>query len=316
MFKRNILILSVLTVFLSLIACANTTEKELSTTLKVTLEGTTSSDFIPENYPIIDGSTSTLSIVRGIYNKWNIDNVPINASKTVPSYKKLIDGEVDMIIVPYPSEDILALAKEKGVELEMYQIAAEALVFITPIDNDDMDITREQIRDIYLNYGITNWTELGGPDRELVPICRNADSGSQSQMDNLVLDNEEIHSDIEKNYVQLTMEGMLELVAFYHNGGFDADPSESYALGYTLFTYVESMGDMTGIDEHLKMLSYEGVVPTRETIADGTYPLADGYYAVILKSLSQNHSARTIINWLQSEEGSQMIEKLGYISKK
>lgn len=63
-----------------------------------------------ENYPRIDGSTSTLRIVQALYREFIGDDgpdFPESASKTVPSYRKLIDGEVDMIFVPYASEDVL-----------------------------------------------------------------------------------------------------------------------------------------------------------------------------------------------------------------
>lgn len=272
-----------------------------------------------QNYPRIDGSTSTLSIVRAInkamYQSDENENFPEIASKTVPSYKLLIDGEVDMIIVPYASSDVLALAEDSGVKLEFYPIAAEALVFITPKENKTENITMGQVRKIYVDYEITNWSVLGGPDRELVPICRNSDSGSQSQMDNLILNGKKMHPDIEKNYVELTMEGMLEQVAFYHNGGLNGKPTNSYALGYTLYTYLKSMGEITGIDERLKMLAFEGVVPSEESIADGSYSLTDGYYAVVRSDLPKEHSARSVINWLKGDDGKAIIKELGLIPK-
>jgi len=97
-------------------------------------------DNIAKNYPKIDGSTSSLPIVQEIYKAifkpetidgeevWS--GLPMSASKTIESYKLLIDGEVDMIIVSDPSEEVKALAAEKGVELEYTPICLEALVFI------------------------------------------------------------------------------------------------------------------------------------------------------------------------------------------
>jgi len=273
-----------------------------------------------ENYPRIDGSTSTFGINwtvwRTMHNpEWEEydSEAPQEASKTVPSYHKLIEGDVDMILVPYASEDVLKAAREAGVELEFHKIAAEALVFITPAENTAENITREQVRSIYLDYGIRSWKELGGPDRELVPICRNADSGSQSQMDNLVLDNEPMHPDIQKNYVELTMEGMLELTAFYHNGGLGGSPTDTYALGYTLYTYLKNMTEATGVGDYLKILSYDGIAADEQSIKDGSYPLSDGYYAVVRSDLAQDHSARAVISWLQSGEGADAIEGLGLI---
>jgi phosphate transport system substrate-binding protein len=272
-----------------------------------------------KNYPKIDGSTSTLSIVQAVYRAMYgadatiSDGYPTRASKTVPSYHLLIDGEVDMILVPYASADVLAEAAKAGVELEFHKVAAEALIFITPAANTTESITLEQVREIYLNYGITSWSQLGGPDRKLIPICRNSDSGSQSQMDNLILNNEEMHANIQNNYIELTMEGMLEQVAFYHNGGLAGSPTNSYALGYTLFTYLQQMDYITGIGEHLKILSFDGVLPTTENIADGHYPLANCYYAVIRSDLAKDHSARVVITWLQGKDGAATVKSLGLI---
>lgn len=279
--------------------------------------GEASTVITDENYPRVDGSTSTLGIVRAIYTNLvgpDGSHIPERASKTVPSYRKLIAGKADMIVVPYASAEILAEAKDAGVTLEFYPIAAEALIFITPVDNTAGNITKEQVRSIYLDCGIENWKELNGPDKTLIPICRNADSGSQSQMDNLILDGREMDSRIRDNYVELTMEGMLEQVAFYHNGGLSGTPTDSYALGYTLYTYLEEMDGVTGIGEYLKILSFEGVEPTLETIRDGSYPLTDAYYAVVRGDLPEEHAAWSILAWLKSDAGVKEIESMGYIS--
>lgn len=272
----------------------------------------------PDNYPRIDGSTSTLAIAQGICRAMYGEDViesevyPRLASKTVPSYQLLIDGEVDLILVPYASQEVLDRAKKAGVELEFHKIAGEALIFITPAENPAENITYEQVRSIYLDYGISNWGELGGSSKkDLVPICRNSDSGSQSQLDNLILHNEPMHPDIKKNYVELTMEGMLEQVAFYHNGGLSGKPTNSYALGYTLYTYLHNMNNVTGIGEHLKILNYDGHQPSSESIADGSYSLTDGYYAVVRGDLPREHSAHRIIEWLATWDGRIIIKDLG-----
>ena len=270
-----------------------------------------------QNYPRIDGSTSTFSLVWEIFDVMHTEseNYPQQAMKTVPSYEALMNDELDMIFVPYASAEVLDIAKQKGIELEFHPVAAEALIFITSVENTAENITMEQVRDIYINYGITNWKSLGGPDRELVPISRNADSGSQSQMDNLILRGEPTHPDINENYVELTMEDMLTMVAFYHNGGMDgAGPTNTFALGYTLYSYLESMTQFTGVGESLKILAFDGAQPDRANIASGAYPLADAYYAVVRSDLPENHSARSIIAWLHSEEGTEAIARSGLIS--
>lgn len=267
--------------------------------------------------------------VKEYFNKYEeflLKQYPSEPVQTVPSYEQLLNGELDMIIVPDPSLEILKLAKQKKVVLKFHPVAAEALIFITPKENTAENITLEQARKIYLNYAITNWAELGGPDRELIPICRNSDSGSQAQMDNLVLKNKKMHPDIEKNYVKLTMGSMLRLVANYHTGDQyyyqgelrDSDPKNSYALGYTLYTYFQhdlNNNLVPPVADKLKILKINGIVPDKATIANGSYPLGHKYYAVLRKNLPENHSARSIIKWLQSDEGVTAIAEMGYIPR-
>lgn len=268
-----------------------------------------------ENYPSIDGSTSTLPLVQEIYKAMVVPtgegeewlNLPQTPSKTVPSYKKLIAGEVDMIFVPYASQDILKEAENQEVELEFFPVSTEALIFITSKDNTAQNITEEQVRSIYIDYAIDNWKEMGGPDKELIPLCRNADSGSQSQLDNLILKGQPMNERIKENFVELTMDGLLEQVAFYHN----VSERECFGLGYTLYHYLQNVDGITGIGEKLRILNYEGIPATSETIKDGSYPLVSNYYAVVRKDLPKDHAVRKIIEWLKTDDGGKCIRRSG-----
>ena len=158
---------------------------------------------------------------------------------------------------------------------------------------------------------IPGWTALGGPDRRLVPICRNADSGSQAQLDNLILCGEPMAPEIDENYIELTMEGMLFQAAFYHNGGLDGQPTQySYALGYTLYSYLRGVENWPA--EQLKILDYNGVSASEDTIWSGEYPLADGHYAVT-RADNEDSAVRAIIDWLTGEEGRARLARAGYI---
>jgi len=325
--KKQYIFILVLVIIISFCGCVSNAQSTETETIELGIPVMSATAGIygvnDENYPKIDGSTSTLPIVQAIHEVMYKEGgiYPETASKTVPSYELLINGEVDLILVPYASTDVLALAEQNGVNLEFFPIALEALVFITPIENTVENITMEQVRDIYIHYGIKNWSELGGPDRNLIPICRNADSGSQAALDETVLNNEEIHPDIKKNYKEMTMDGMVVQVAFYHTVGSGVRSiiqdkkrdMNSYALGYTLYTWYIAETGMTGFDQYLRVLSFEGVEPNNDSIVDGSYPLSIKYYAVVRSDLSEEHSARSVIDFLQSEEGAKSINWKGLI---
>jgi phosphate transport system substrate-binding protein len=260
------------------------------------------------NFPIIDGSTSTLPLFQEIIRTMYAENrryYPRRASRTVPSYELLINGEVDMILVPEPSEFVLALAENAGVELEFVEVAAEALVFITADENPVSNITREQVLQIYTDRSITNWTQLGGNDGQIIPLNRNTHSGSQTLMDNLVLQGEEVHPDLSQYSIGM-MSDML-----WEAGGSSwrrRDDPNNFALGYTVYFFLQS--DYIN-ESDLKLLSFDGVAPSRETIISGEYPLSTNYFAVLRKDTPQNHPARAIVNWLLSPAGQDAVEASG-----
>lgn len=270
----------------------------------------------PENYPRIDGSTSTLTLVQKLYTTMfmsddgisEVPGFPKEAAKTVPSYQALINGELDLILVPDPSEEVETLAKDADVELEYVRIGSEGLVFITAKQNPVNSITEEQVLGIYCDQSITNWSALGGADGRIVPICRNADSGSQTQMDNLVLKGKEIAPPIQENYMERDMNGMIQMVEDY---GYFAREGETdaYTLGYTLYYYMNIIDSVVGVTA--KPLMYNGVAPTSETLLSKEYPLAISYYAVFRKDTPEDSPARKIADWLTGDEGQWTVSTAG-----
>ena len=48
-------------------------------------------------------------------------------------------------------------------------------------------------------------------------------------------------------------------------------------------------------------------------IRDDIYPITSPFYAVYVKG-NENKNLMRLINWIQSDEGQQLIEKTGYVS--
>ena len=270
-----------------------------------------------KNFPIIDGSTSvmplfgeilqamfappvddgTFETVRGYY--------PWRGSRTVPSYELLISGEVDMILVPDPSDFVLNLAEEAGVELQFTPVASEALVFITSANNPVSDIANEQVLQIYTDRTIANWAQLGGNDGRIIPLNRNPHSGSQTLMDNFILQGRELDPEL----IWYSIGGMDDMIgaAMRTQGYYENQTPDDFALGYTVYFFLSRYYS----NQQVKILSFDGVSPTRETILSGEYPLSTNYFAVIRADTPQEHSARKIINWLLTPSGQTAVETAG-----
>ncbi len=258
--------------------------------------------------PVLDGSTSTYDITRNIYsafyqNHENLDFFPKAHSKTTNSYKRLIDGEVEMIFVPDPGEEVLNYAKEKGVNLRFVPIANEALVFFTDKDNKAENITTEQLHEIYVNDGIKNWKEIGGDDKELVAYCRNNDSGSHAQMENFILGGKPINEKIAQERISLIMASILTDV-----DDFNAQNPDKIAMGYSLYYYFNNVKYVLGPMD-LKLMSINGVAPTDESIGNGTYPYTTNYYAVVRGE--KNEKVDKFLELMQGEFGQEVILQSG-----
>ena len=278
-----------------------------------------------ENYPRIDGSTSTFELSQGIYWEmfWPVVDwgdypedmgAPKAPAKTIPSYKYLIAGDVDLIVVPDPSQEVRDLEKEAGVELEYIPIGVEGLIFITPEGNPVSNITVEQVNQIYADITITNWSQLGGRNGEILALCRNDDSGSQAQFDNLVMgEGKEINPILKEKYALDDMQMMISAVSGEEPLWIDGEPVElddNFPLGYSIYYYLQGFGD-SEVVRGIKTLSVDGVVPTADTIATREYPLAMSYFAVIRKSTPQDAPARIIANWLTTPEGQDAVYRAG-----
>ena len=213
-----------------------------------------------------------------------------------------------LFISTKPTEDTLAKAAAAGVELELIPIAHDAMVFFTNSENSMENLTMEQIRSIYVDNAYDNWKELGGPDAGLIPYCRNADSGSQAQMEEFFLHGDEIHPDIRRETTSISMASVLTDV---QDAGTD-DPL-AYALGYSIYYYYHISGPLLLYPEDsLKLLSVEGIYPTDETIADGTYPLAGYNYAVVRADEPEHSLARRMVEFMLSKQGQQCVVNAGF----
>lgn len=261
--------------------------------------------------PRITGSTSTYPITYTLYSQLfrNCENHPMfpkGHDKTIDSYKLLIDGQTDVILVPDPNSEVKALADEMGVELEYTPISNEGLVFFTAKDNSAENLIRADIERIYVDNSVTNWNEIGGPDAVFTPFCRNNDSGSHAQMEQFFLHGREIHADIRREHTSLAMSTALTEVENYNR----FNPG-SYALGYSMYYYYKNTVLFDGTDE-LKLLSVDGVMPTTASLADGSYPLSTHYFAVIRADEPENSPARKLVSLLKSEAGQECIAGAGF----
>ena len=257
---------------------------------------------VRRQYPKLDGATALYPIysafARAIYpeDALNGDDY-VTCSTTSTAYERLIDGEVDMIFVASASAKQMQLAQQKGVELTFTPIGKEAFVFFVNAKNPLETITVEQIQNIYEGE-ITRWSQLGV--RFLGPIKafqRDEGSGSQTALQKLMA-GRELMAPPEENIVA-GMGGIIQRTADYKN--------YRNALGFSFRFYATEMVK----NNQIKLLRIEDIAPTKENIANGSYPIASEFYAVT--SQKSDPQCVEILQWILSSQGQEIIERTGYV---
>lgn len=257
-----------------------------------------------DEYPKMDGSTANLPLMASVLSRLaGIDQEQaesLTTCATTPfAYQKLVDGDADILLVYEPAEETREYIDASGVELEFVPIGRDALVFIANESNPVDGLSISQLTDIYTGK-ITNWKEVGGNEQEIIPFQRDPASGSQALFMKLLMGNTEPMEAPTELYPS-DMGELIERLAEYNN--------EGNALGFSVFYYASYMYAKPG----LKFLAVDGVAPSDETIAEGSYPFLNDFYVVYRKEEPSDSPVRKIASWLTSEEGKDCLRDAGYV---
>jgi phosphate transport system substrate-binding protein len=261
-------------------------------------------DFTKDTYPRIDGSTATIplseSIASSILGMSKEEAAEfVKHRKTHAAYENLINGKADIIFVTEPSEEELRMARESKVELEIIPVVKEGFVFLVNTKNPINSLTTKQIQDLYQGK-LTNWKKVGGRDSEIIAYQRNANSGSQTLMEQKVMKGLRM-AEPPKETLIMDMGELIESIAKYDN-------SEK-AIGYSVYYYAKSMYSR----DTIKLIAVDGVEPDNKSISSGKYPFTTAYYAVLRKSDAVDAPSRRLLNWLLGADGQKVAESSGYV---
>ena len=269
---------------------------------------------IDEDMPVLDGATALYPLyaafAQAVYPadenyesrysysaiSWFIppDN-PVSCTNTVYAYRNLISQQADIIFVAAPSKAQLEEAKKEGVEFEMTPIGREAFVFFVNAHNHVDSLTTKQIKNIYSGKNKL-WKQVGGGFSFIEAFQRVENSGSQSAMLRFMGD-----TPLMNPPKDLVFEGMGHILQAtgYRN--------RKSAIGYSFLYYVTEMEK----SKNIKLIAIDGIKPTRENVANGTYPIASDFYAITIKG-KRSKNADMFIKWILSEQGQELVEKNGY----
>lgn len=256
--------------------------------------------FNDENYPKVEGITMLQPLVNKFKETYTGSETKetINIQNEEQVYNKLINGETDMIITTYPSDEMIQSAKDKNIELEITPIAKDAFVFLVNKDNTIENLTLEQIQQIYSGK-IKNWRNVEGPNIEIIAYQCPTNSFTQSGMLKLVMKDKMMTPPQES--LNSSTGNIVDVISQYVN----QNNSIAYSYLYNANTMYKN--------ENVKFLSINGVAPTYDNIKNGLYNLQTTYYAVVKKGVQENSNVSKLLNEIKNEKGQEIVREAGYV---
>ena len=144
--------------------------------------------------------------------------------------------------------------------------------------------------------GITNWADLGGERRTIRPYRRDKNSGSEEKMKKLVMKG-------------LATIGAQARTASGMFGPFTEITFNEGGIAYTPHYYERYMVNKSAV----KIIAINNILPSKETIANGTYPLITEVVVAYLSDLPKNSAAAKIRDWLLAPDGQKVVAESGYV---
>ena len=277
--KKMICIALTAVMALSLIACGNTAkETEVPAVTEAgKLTGTVSTD----------GSTSMEKVIGGLgemFMELN-DNVTFtyNPTGSGSGIKAVQEGRCD---IGLSSRALKAEEKEQG--LVATTLAYDGIAVIVNPENTVEDLTVEQIAAIYTGE-ITNWSEVGGMDAEIVLVGREAGSGTRSGFEEIVG-----VEDLCLYRQELTSTGDV-ITAVSQNPG---------TIGYA---------SLASVKDTVKAIMVGGVAPSDETVKDETYAIQRPFVLVTMEGTALTETAQAFFNFITSEAAREVITAAGVV---
>lgn len=203
----------------------------------------------------------------------------------------LIDGSTD---IANSSRTIKAkeivLAKTKGVNPIGIIIANDGIAVIVNNNNKAAELSIDQLKEIYSGE-ITKWKQAGGSGDTIVVISRDSASGTFEVFNELVLKGAKLRTD---SLMMASNKEIAETVA--------RTPG---AIGYVGLGYLSADS---------KTLKIDGIIPSDTTVLNGTYKLARPLF--MYTNGEAKGLAKSLIDFILSEEGQKIVKETGFVTIK
>jgi phosphate transport system substrate-binding protein len=219
----------------------------------------------------IKGSDTMVNLVQSWAEKFMEKNetefVAVTGGGSGTGFSSLINGTCDIAMSSRNiKEKEIALAKQKGINPYEIKVALDGLAVVVNPANPVSKVTIKQLADIFIGR-ITNWKDLGGPDKKIVLLSRETNSGTHVYFKEHVLRKNDPNSKEEFAPDALLLSSSQAIA--------DEIAGNDATIGYYGMGYISAKQKpvMIAKDENSE---YES--PTIENVVNGKYPISRPLY--------------------------------------
>lgn len=241
----------------------------------------------------VSGSTSVTNVMEVLGETYQLktnNSVEVQGTGSSAGIRAAKDGTS---MIGMSSRDIKD--GEKDNHIQEIVIARDGIAIAVNNNNPIQNLTQQQIEQIYKGE-IKNWKEVGGENKPIVVVTRDAASGTRGAFEDIMGLTREINgmkvSAISASAQVGNGNGMIKTIV----------ANNPYAIGYI------SLGS---VDSSLKAISVNGVNPSSDNIASGQYSIARPFIVLADKNLAAQPTQ--FIAYILSDEGQKIVEQQGYI---
>ena len=181
-----------------------------------------------------------------------------------------------------------ALKDDEKADVDGTTIALDGIAIIVNNASKVEDLTVDQLKQMFTGE-ITNWSEVGGDDGEIVLIGREAGSGTRDGFESIV-----DVKDSCKYAQELTATGAV----------ISAVEANPLAIGYA---------SLSAVGDTVKMVTVGGVECSEETVKDGSYEVQRPFVFVTNKSVTLSEQAQAFFNFATSADAADLIRTAGAV---
>ncbi|GAB4563983.1 MAG: PstS family phosphate ABC transporter substrate-binding protein [Haliangiales bacterium] len=263
---------------------------------------------------VVDGSSTVLPISQAVaeeFEKAEGARVTVGKSGTGGGFKKFCRGEIVISGASRPIKETEREACEaSGVEYIELPVAYDGIAVVLHKENDWVDhLTVDELKKMWAPESdgqITKWSQIrdGWPDENMRLFGPGLDSGTYDYFTKAVVGKEHAsRTDFQPNEDDnVLVQGVS---------------SDKLALGFFGYAYYKENTDklkIAPIDDGDAENGDGPVVPTVETVADGTYqPLSRPIFIYVSKSAADERPEVQKFVEFYLNEGRALVEEVGYI---